>query len=375
MEVILLKHGYSLVIIILLLLTIPGETDHTEKVENNNSSSIELEGGVNIHILGDKDGNSDEGDEGNSDEGKSDEGDGGNSDEDDEEEGLNTIEEEGARKPPTFNWPSGVVPYLIKTQDFDRIIAGRIRTAMNTIMSSSCVVFRDMSRSAPRPRNAKTPWLSIENPEGVRECSHPTVREEGRSTKSTLIVGYDCMGHRDIMHGLLHALGFEDEVTHPQRDQYIRVVWQNIQPKYRSLFYLKKREPTQKVVEYDSMSVMHFHDRAYTINGGATIVPRIPGLLIAPSDTLSQLDVMKLRLLFGHECNKRKVANLLRTCQNALRVNSTDDDDEDQLNDGSGTNQDWYTNKPIILDNENQPTDVKPYEQPSYTDSEDNRSN
>ena len=34
--------------------------------------------------------------------------------------------------------------------------------------------------------------------------------------------------------------------------------------------------------------------------------------------TLSQIDVMKLRLAFGHECNNRKVGQLLLTCQNAL---------------------------------------------------------
>lgn len=31
---------------------------------------------------------------------------------------------------------------------------------------------------------------------------------------------------------------------------------------------------------------------------------------------------MKLRLAFGHECNRRKVGNLVKTCENVLQKNS-----------------------------------------------------
>ncbi|KAJ8712759.1 hypothetical protein PYW08_008063 [Mythimna loreyi] len=327
-----LKHVYSLVLIFLLFHDVALQKGgKKENSETENSGIIIIDEGDN-NAPGEQNPNekgkgkpSEEGEGKPSEEGEekpSKKGEGNEIEQDEKNsdeapyEGKREISE---RKPATFHWPSGMVPYKIQYEHFDAIITDRIRAAMHTIMRSSCVVFEEKS-DRKRVKNDSSPWLSIENPEGVRECSHTTLREEGpRSYKAILIVGYDCMQSRDILHGLLHALGFEDEVTHPQRDLYIRVVWPNIQPKYRSLFYLKRKEPSQKMVEYDSMSVMHFHDRAYTINGGATILPQIPGLMIAPSDTLTQLDVMKLRLVFGHECNKRKVANLLRTCQKALK--------------------------------------------------------
>lgn len=43
-------------------------------------------------------------------------------------------------------------------------------------------------------------------------------------------MGIECMQRRDILHLLMHALGFNDEVTHPQRDQYVRILWDNINP-------------------------------------------------------------------------------------------------------------------------------------------------
>ncbi|CAK1590155.1 unnamed protein product [Parnassius mnemosyne] len=75
-------------------------------------------------------------------------------------------------------------------------------------------------------------------------------------------------------------------------------------------------------VEYDPMSVMHFHDRAYSVNGHATIVPLISGLSINPSEDLSLLDKMKLRIFFGHECKKRDAGNLLEMCKMVIYRNN-----------------------------------------------------
>lgn len=52
---------------------------------------------------------------------------------------------------------------------------------------------------------------------------------------------------------------------------------------------------------------------------------QLPGLQIRPSENLSQLDKMKLRLLFGHECNRRSVDDLLDTCKKEFRNDQPDD--------------------------------------------------
>lgn len=48
-----------------------------------------------------------------------------------------------------------------------------------------------------------------------------------------------------------------------------------------------------------------------------------PGGFIMPSNKLSVLDKMKLRLAFKHECNRRKVSKLLGTCINAIQGDDT----------------------------------------------------
>ncbi|CAH0696615.1 unnamed protein product [Spodoptera exigua] len=198
----------------------------------------------------------------------------------------------------------------------------RIRTAMNMIERVSCVVFKPMAVKAPEFSSYM--WLSIENPTRIRRCIHRVLHD--KSGKATMIIGYECMQQRDILHSLMHVLGFHDEVTHPHRDNYVRIVWPNIQPQYRSLFSKGFHSRSNDLVEYDTTSIMHFHDRAYTNNGAPTIVPLVSGLKIREleSSLLSQLDVMKLKLAFGNDCNKRNVRKLYETCHAAIGEDKED---------------------------------------------------
>ena len=37
-----------------------------------------------------------------------------------------------------------------------------------------------------------------------------------------------CRKKAVIMHELMHALGFHHEMTRPDRDQYVKIIWQKI---------------------------------------------------------------------------------------------------------------------------------------------------
>ncbi|KAJ2940187.1 hypothetical protein O0L34_g11751 [Tuta absoluta] len=233
------------------------------------------------------------------------------------------------------NWPLGIIPYKVDASSYDGVLASRVRDAMDFLESVSCLQFKLLSENS----EGNFAWIHITNPEGQRECSHKPKRK--KSGEIVLILGLECLKKREILHSLLHGIGFGDEVTHHQRDQYIRIMWENIQPKYQHLF---ASSPGEKkiMVEYDPMSIMHFHDRAFSKNGQATIVPLMPGLQIQPSEKLSQLDKMKLRLAFGHECNRRTVDKLFDTCKSVMRQQSDErvydneaDDDQEANDDGN----------------------------------------
>ncbi|KAM3964029.1 seminal metalloprotease 1 [Aphomia sociella] len=212
---------------------------------------------------------------------------------------------------------------------------------MNALEEASCVRFNPL---LVNPTNG-TNWIHITNPDKERDCVHePRFQDHG---EIMWVLGLDCLQRRDVLHSLMHVIGFKDEVTHPQRDQYVRVMWENIYPKYRLLFRIQTDDVSSKYfVEYDPMSIMHFHDRAYSYNGHATIAPLVPGLVINPSNELSQLDRMKLRLMFGHECNKRKVGDLMDSCKEALHNHTQDYDyDEENQEDISHSNKEKEINE------------------------------
>ncbi|XP_028169014.1 seminal metalloprotease 1-like [Ostrinia furnacalis] len=200
----------------------------------------------------------------------------------------------------------------LKEEDY--LVAERVRLAMNTIEESSCVRFKALLEPY-----SKSHWIHITNKARVRGCVHDG--EVNGTYETVMTMGLDCMQRRDILHLLMHALGFKDEVTHPLRDHYVRILWDNIHPAYLSLFRIRYEDYPTINTEYDPTSIMHFHDRAYTKNGQATIASLVPGLVINPSRELSPLDKMKLRSVFGRECNRRKVDDLLDSCKAAMQEN------------------------------------------------------
>ncbi|XP_061722724.1 low choriolytic enzyme-like [Cydia pomonella] len=214
----------------------------------------------------------------------------------------------------TPRWPNGEIKVYIDSDSYGDGIAGRVLDTLNKFQSHDGYLCPQVQELKEKPTEPVGSWLHITNPDRVRPCVHDAGVDDNGEIK--VVLGYDCLKPREILHTILHGLGFRDEVTHPQRDLFVRVMWENIQPAFRSMFRIQSVETNDAgLMEYDPMSVMHFHDRAYSLNGHPTIMPMLPGLKVEPSDELSHLDKMKIKRMFSHECKKRLVDNVIhRTC-------------------------------------------------------------
>ncbi|RVE54012.1 hypothetical protein evm_001415 [Chilo suppressalis] len=162
-------------------------------------------------------------------------------------------------------------------------------------------------------------WLYITNPSGIRQCVHSNEKKENIGVQK-IVFGYDCLSLGQIVHEIMHVLGFSHEHTRPDRDKYITILWNNVKPGYKK--YFEKRTNDQLMnIPYDYLSVLHYPPRAFSKNGQITIMGQvIQDVRLGQREGLSETDVEKVTYIYGHECIERNRQYLLKTCPSVVRA-------------------------------------------------------
>lgn len=89
-------------------------------------------------------------------------------------------------------------------------------------------------------------------------------------------LGSGCLTVGTIMHEMIHALGFDHEQSRPDRDDYVTIQYNNIQPGAEPNFEkLSSRQYSTFGVPYDQLSIMHYEGYDFSKNGRATIVAKV----------------------------------------------------------------------------------------------------
>nr|XP_049574611.1 low choriolytic enzyme-like [Syngnathus scovelli] len=79
-----------------------------------------------------------------------------------------------------------------------------------------------------------------------------------------------CVQKDIVQHEVLHALGIHHEQVRPDRDDYVKINYENIEPGKESNFHIA---PTNNMgAPYDYDSVMHYDAFFFSINRQATII-------------------------------------------------------------------------------------------------------
>ena len=94
-------------------------------------------------------------------------------------------------------------------------------------------------------------------------CSSHVGRKGGRQAVS---INHKCEDKGHAMHEIGHALGFWHEQSRPDRDDYIAIIWENIQENKQMSFGRLSEEEFSHVpdVGYDLESIMHFGPYAFS---------------------------------------------------------------------------------------------------------------
>lgn len=171
-------------------------------------------------------------------------------------------------------WPKNkIVCIYVGFSDYE---VAYIKECMKTWEKRTCIQFNDQEDSG------EAVLYIIKSDSSEVQGSSTVGYEENRLNELHLSL----MNDNTIKHELGHVLGLDDEHTRVDRDQYIKINWNNLDmrlypifKKYRSRYY------RQRDYEYDYNSIMQYDQYSGSRNGEVTIIaPQKIGGSIKPTD-------------------------------------------------------------------------------------------
>uniref|UniRef100_A0AAX7SGD4 Metalloendopeptidase n=1 Tax=Astatotilapia calliptera TaxID=8154 RepID=A0AAX7SGD4_ASTCA len=197
-----------------------------------------------------------------------------------------------ANKQYSCRWPKSLtsgtvdVPYILSDK-YDNGEKKTILDAMKGFETATCVRFI--------PWTSETHYLKQNT-----LCSSLLGRVGDKQVVS--LQRFGCVQHGIIQHELLHALGFYHEHTRSDRDQYIRVNWQNIIKYFFNNF--DKMDTDNLNTRYDYSSVMHYGRTAFGITPQSETLTPIPdpNVPIGQIVGMSDIDILRVNILY--QCKK-----------------------------------------------------------------------
>ncbi|XP_038562809.1 high choriolytic enzyme 1-like [Micropterus salmoides] len=178
------------------------------------------------------------------------------------------------------------VPYII-ADDYTSRERAIIERGLESFHSVSCIRFV--------PRTSERDYIHIQSLDGCFSYVGRRFNAQALSLKRQ-----GCLYHHVVQHELLHALGFKHEQCRSDRDQYIRILLENVIPGWEYAF--DKINTLNQGTPYDYNSVMQYSKYAFSKNNQPTMVPiPDPNVEFGTATEMSQNDITRLNRLYN--CN------------------------------------------------------------------------
>ncbi|XP_013390343.1 MAM and LDL-receptor class A domain-containing protein 1 [Lingula anatina] len=187
-------------------------------------------------------------------------------------------------------WDIRIVPYIVE-ESFPDYVKISIQAAMDQFHQLTCVRFK--------PRASESDYIHIRQLSGC----FSEVGKRGGTQNVSLTEG--CFQPGTIMHELMHALGFWHEQSRSDRDDYISVLWDNIQIEHKQNFEKVNPEQVNTLgAPYDFGSILHYKINTFAIDPSMpTLFPKVNVTEAVRSmgqrEKLSQVDIYKINSLYN----------------------------------------------------------------------------
>jgi hypothetical protein len=195
-------------------------------------------------------------------------------------------------------WTNGVVPWeFSKDGNWGQKHRDMLAKVMREIQEHTCIQFV--------PYTNQPNYVRIINGTQVTGC-YAMVGQEGGMQEVSLAEssssGSTCWSHGIVTHELFHMLGLWHEQQRYDRDDYIKVYFQNVAKSLRYSIEARLRNETDTYgVPYDYYSVMHYSKKSFSKNGRTTMRTLDLKMMdvIGRQDRASENDYELLRRVYG----------------------------------------------------------------------------
>jgi Astacin (Peptidase family M12A) len=185
-----------------------------------------------------------------------------------------------------YRWPNKTVPYTIEA-GFSN--PNRVTDAMK--------IWQDRLGFRFVKRTDETAYVVFTS-HGTSDDNgcHSQIGRRGGQQETNLQPNACTTGN--AIHEIGHVLGLWHEQSRHDRDQYIKINWQNIDPRARHNFDQQITDGDD-IGPYDYGSIMHYNATAFSINGQPTIIRLKPGPeRMGQRDGLSNGDIAAVKQMY-----------------------------------------------------------------------------
>lgn len=206
---------------------------------------------------------------------------------------------------PAKLWPGGKVPYSISPH-YTNLERALLAKAIKQYHDKTCLRF------VPRSPY-EGDYLYIGKIDG---CFSEVGRTSG---VQVLSLDNGCMEYTTIIHEMMHVVGFYHEHERWDRDNYIDIIWQNIDRTAIDQFGKVDLTKTSYYGQpYDYRSILHYDSLAFSKNGYPTMLPKQRGFVstIGNAKDFSEIDLAKINRMYS--CSKTFSFSLQPKVQSSL---------------------------------------------------------
>jgi hypothetical protein len=189
--------------------------------------------------------------------------------------------------PAPHTWDKLEIPYIISS---DLINPGRVEKALDYLRQHTGIRFI--------PYTNETDAISFEP--GPEHC-YSLLGRVGGIQPIQLAEG--CQS-QEILHEIMHALGFIHQQSRQDRDQFIEVLWQNIEKKFWSQYSIVPESfmEGERGFVFDYASIMLYRPSAFAVRSDVLTMKSKGEDTIRPSqDGMSEGDIRRINRLFKLE--------------------------------------------------------------------------